>query len=215
MEALILYFVLFFPGTFAAPVTGGNLEVISFSIIRELSRILVYILPALALIWYLILKKKSLAAYGPPPLKVEKRDLIIFAAVLPGIISIALFVNLLISLFSQNLGLPPPPALEGPVNTLGWIVLVIGCLGTGYLEETYFRYYLLTKLEKLIPQTVLRVIFATALFAICHMYKGPWAVLNAALAGLFLSAVFIRFRSLHGIAWAHAAYNFFVFVTMG
>jgi len=52
------------------------------------------------------------------------------------------------------------------------------------------------------------------LFSLCHVYEGPWGILNAVLAGIILSLLFIRFRSLHGIAWAHGAYNIFVY-TMG
>jgi membrane protease YdiL (CAAX protease family) len=36
-------------------------------------------------------------------------------------------------------------------------------------------------------------------------------VLNAVLAGALLALVFLRYRSLHGIALAHGLYNVFVY----
>jgi membrane protease YdiL (CAAX protease family) len=92
--------------------------------------------------------------------------------------------------------------------------MVISSHGTGYLEESYFRYYLLAKLRRALPKPTARIFLSTFLFSICHMYEGPWAVLNAAMAGFFLSVLFIRYRSLHGVSWAHAAHNMFVY-TMG
>ena len=214
MEALILYFVLFFPRMTDASfsILIPMAETIPFSILRELSRSLTYTLPSLALIWYLLSSKKGFFA-----LKTEKpqlRDLYSLAAGLPGLILIGLGISSLELLFQGYEGITLPPKVEAPVNTIGWIVMVISCLGTGYLEESYFRYYLLTTLEKLLPQAVFRVILSTVLFSLCHVYEGPWGILNAVLAGILLSLLFVRFRSLHGIALAHGAYNIFVY-TMG
>jgi len=212
MEALILYFVLFFPA-FNLPPFAGVLEQamdpVPFSILRELGRTLTYTIPALALLWYLMSDKKGFSA-----LKKEKPgagDAYSFSIGFSGLILISLGISLLIPLFSEYLELKSPPRVEAPLNAAGWIVLVFSCLGTGYLEESYFRYYLLTKLENPVPQAALRIIFSVALFSLCHVYEGPWGVLNAVLAGILLSLVFFRFRSIHGIAWAHGAYNIFVY----
>jgi membrane protease YdiL (CAAX protease family) len=102
--------------------------------------------------------------------------------------------------------------VEPPGNVLGWIIMAFSCIGTGYLEESYFRYYLLTKLQTRLPSPAARMIISTVLFSFCHIYEGPWGILNAVLAGLFLSMLFIRYRSIHGIAWAHGAYNIFVYI---
>ena len=212
MEALILYFVLFFPA-FNLPPFAGVLEQamdpVPFSILRELGRTLTYTIPALALLWYLMSDKKGFSA-----LKKEKPgagDAYSFSIGFSGLILISLGISLLIPLFSEYLELKSPPRVEAPLNAAGWIVLVFSCLGTGYLEESYFRYYLLTKLENPVPQAALRIIFSVVLFSLCHVYEGPWGVLNAVLAGILLSLVFFRFRSIHGIAWAHGAYNIFVY----
>jgi len=90
--------------------------------------------------------------------------------------------------------------------------MVFSCVCTGYLEESYFRYYLLTRLENLFTKDAFRIAISTFFFSLCHMYEGPWGILNAVLAGVLLSVLFVRYRSLHGVAWAHGAYNIFVYV---
>ena len=218
MEALILYLILFFPGIsipgiyipdFTAHVIN-TAESIPFSVASSLNRTISYTLPALALLWYIILGKKSLSAIKPE--KPCRQDVFSLAIGLPGLIVIALVISLIISYLSGNYGIAMPPGMEAPVNVVGWCVMVILCLGTGYLEETYFRFYLLTRLENYnLPS---KVILSTMLFAFCHVHDGAFSVLNALLAGLLLSLLFIRYRSLHGIALAHGFYNIFVF-TMG
>jgi len=203
MEPIILYLVLFFRGI-PAPI-----ESISFSLVRELSRIFAYTIPSLALLWYLITDKKGLPAMKW--LKPKKQDLLPFLIGLPGLIIIGLGISLLVKYFSKISGIIPPPMVEGPFTTIGWFVIIISCLGTGYLEESYFRYYLLIKLDFLAP--VARVALSAVLFSLCHIYEGPWGIMNAALAGIFLSLLFIRFGSIHGIAFSHGVYNIFVYIT--
>ena len=206
MEPLILYFVLFFPGIYALPFSSPETGPLSFSILKELGRTLTYTVPSLALLWYLISDKTGFSAiYEVKPLK---SDLFPFAIASFGLIIIGLFTSLLLSIFS---GVYAPPVLEAPQNIPGWIVISLACLGTGYLEESYFRYYLLNKLEIPLPNTFLRIALSTFLFSLCHIYEGPWGILNAVLAGILLSVLFIRFRSLNGIAWAHGFYNLFVY----
>jgi membrane protease YdiL (CAAX protease family) len=208
MEALILYFVLFYPGVYAFPME--NVEAVSFTMFRELDRTLTYTIPSFILLWYLLSDKKGISALKQE--KLCRKDLVGFIIGLPGLIIIGLGISFLVSVLPEYPGMPLPPRVEGPVNVQGWVVMVFSCLGTGYLEESYFRYYLLTKLENFFPWTFLRIIFSTALFSLCHIYEGPWGVFNAVLAGLLLSTLFVRYRSLHGIAWAHGAYNAFVYV---
>jgi len=210
MEALILYFVLFFPGAYGFSLPAG--EIIPFSALRELSRTLTYTVPSLALLWYLITDKKGFSSLNLNRIKPGKPEVYSLAAGLPGLIIISLFASLLDYFLSQPLGLSAPPKVEGPSTVPGFIVLVFSCLGTGYLEESYFRYYLLTKLETAVPAIPFRIAVSTLLFSLCHLYEGPWGVANALLAGVFLSILFIRYRSIHGIAWAHGAYNLFVYV---
>jgi membrane protease YdiL (CAAX protease family) len=101
--------------------------------------------------------------------------------------------------------------LTPPSGAASWIVLAISCFSTGYLEESFFRFYLLRKLENTLPLWA-SFFMGVTLFSFCHFYEGLWGILNAVSAGIFLSFLFIRFKSLHGIAWAHGAYNTFVYI---
>jgi len=219
--------VLFFPGILIRPSTDWlvqGIQAIPFSIYRELGHMLTYTLPSLALLLYLIYGgegrqtnihldaaaelpgKKSFS--GLKDIAPGKQDIVPFVIGFPVLVITGLFIAFMIPLFTAAAA---PPRIEGPYNFIGWLIVILACLGTGYLEEIYFRYYLLSRLEKAVPRTAVRVIFSTALFALCHMHDGLWGVLNAAIAGLFLSALFLKFRSLHGIALAHAGYNMFVY----
>ena len=220
-EGMLLFFVLFFPAVYASgfPAMTATVEVIPFSITRELGRTLTYSLPSLILLWYLASDRSvsKISKFSSPSVflkRLRKKDFFTFAVALPGLILINVSISTLLSIVSHAYSLPMPPGIGAPGNAPGWAVMVISSLGTGYLEESYFRYYLLSKLRRTLPGTMPRVFLSTFLFAICHMNNGPFAVLNAALAGLFLSMLFIRYRSLHGIAWAHAVHNMFVY-TMG
>ena len=213
MEALILYFVLFFPAMpiwSSADSLAETVRIIPFSITRELARTVTHTLPAIALLLYLIYSKiPSKEGFSPRRAAVPgRRDIPAFAIGLPILIIIGLFVAFLTGLAA---GISPPVRIAGPYSFLGWAVVILACLGTGYLEEIYFRYYLLTKTENLIPNTTSRVMLSVLLFAACHIHDGFWGVLNAAIAGLFLAVLFLRYRSLHGIALAHAGYNVFVY----
>jgi membrane protease YdiL (CAAX protease family) len=221
MEPLILYFVLFFPGIYSDPgIYSGSIqkgieiaETIPFSVIRELGRTLTYTIPSLALLWYIFPDKKGFSSLKQE--KLQKRDFLPFVIGFPGLIFIGLVVSFLVSFFYLRYGMDLPLKVEAPASVFGWIVMVFSCLGTGYLEESYFRYYLLTKLEKQQPSVLFRIIFSTVLFSLCHIFEGPWGIINAMLAGFFLSWLYNRYRSLHGVAWAHGAYNIFVYFIGG
>ncbi|MDR0496377.1 MAG: CPBP family intramembrane metalloprotease [Treponema sp.] len=211
-EGLILYFVLFFPGIYSSGFPGKieHNGTIPFSTFMELGRTMTYTVPSLALLWYLISLRKSTGEYSFSSLKLknlQNNDFLSFIIGLPGIILIGLGVSLLVSLYSHS---APPPKIQAPGSVLGWLVMVFSCLSTGYLEESYFRYYILTA-GVATPQPVTRAIFSIILFSLCHLYEGPWGVMNAVLAGSLLSILFLRYRSLHGIAWAHGAYNIFIY----
>jgi membrane protease YdiL (CAAX protease family) len=73
----------------------------------------------------------------------------------------------------------------------------------------------LNKLEEAGNSLGIRVLSSTLLFAVCHIYEGPFGLLNSILAALILSFVYTRYRSLHGVALAHGAYNFIAYVLSG
>jgi membrane protease YdiL (CAAX protease family) len=102
--------------------------------------------------------------------------------------------------------------METPQGFVPWLVLIAGSLGTGYLEESYFRVYLHIRFAEAGLGPLKGIVVSAALFALCHLHEGPWGALNALLAGIFLSLVFLRQKSLHGLAWAHGGYNVLVYL---
>jgi membrane protease YdiL (CAAX protease family) len=203
IEALILYMVLFFSGSVSpAPVENGA----PFSAFGELSRIFLYNIPSLALIWYLLLKNKSLAKWriGLP----GRKDLVPGLLALPSLMLIGFIIAFISPYFNKIAG---PSGITPPSTTPAWIILGFACISTGYLEESFFRFYLLSKREALGLGPSQAVLVSTLLFSFCHIYEGPWGFLNAVLSALVLSFIFLRYRSLHGIALAHGLYNIFVF----
>jgi membrane protease YdiL (CAAX protease family) len=122
------------------------------------------------------------------------------------------FIGLTISLVSRFLSeIPSGPHYLPPQGVFPWTILAISCISTAYLEESFFRFYLLSKREEMGIGPHRAVLISTLLFSVCHIYEGPWGFLNAALSGVVLAFVFLRFRSLHGIALAHALYNVLVY----
>jgi membrane protease YdiL (CAAX protease family) len=235
-EPLLLFVILFLPGAFgrtalppeisgsaavaaqAAEVLpdpaaeAGKAEVLPaaavFSPLEELNRILVYNLPALALIWYLLLRPETGKPGRIPGF--SRRDLWSVLAALPALLFTALSVSLAASLFNAIPGGGPPGS--PPPRISAWILISLSCLSTGYLEESFFRYYLHEKLTLSGLSAPRFILVSAALFSLCHIYEGPWGVMNACFAGLLLALIFARFRALHGIALAHGLYNLLVYI---
>ena len=203
IEPLILYAVLFFRFS-AGPVQPG--DPVEFSAAAEIIRIVLYNLPSIALIWYLLLKVKSLKEWGVS--LPGKRDIISAALSFPALFLIGMTISLISPSFGE---IPSAPRFLPPDSVVQWVVLVISCVSAAYLEESFFRFYLLSKREEMGLGPHRAVLISTLLFSFCHLYEGPWGFLNAALSGVLLAFIFLRFRSLHGIAIAHALYNIMVY----
>jgi membrane protease YdiL (CAAX protease family) len=188
----------------------------------------------LLLLWYLsYIKGKRLF-----PAKIRPGDFQSLVIALPGLLGIGLGLSVLSSVVS---GSEAAGVAEVPDGLAAWIVTAVSCFSTGYLEETYFRHYFLGRFRKRKPgipppelgvsayrayqpmealssntpgtNPAAGVLASTAFFSLCHIYEGPWGVINAALAGLFLSLIYIHYGALHGLAWAHSLYNMFIYAS--
>jgi membrane protease YdiL (CAAX protease family) len=203
IEPLILYAVLFFRFSAGSVLSDG---VVEFSATAELARIIAYNIPSLALVWYHLLRAMSLKEWrvGLP----GRKDLLPIALTLPALVFIGLTISMVSRFFFE---MPPGSRLLPPQGVFPWIILVISCVSTAYLEESFFRFYLLSKREEMGIGPHRAVLLSTLLFSVCHIYEGPLGFLNAALSGIVLAFIFLRFRSLHGIALAHALYNVLVY----
>jgi len=205
IEALILYILLFFPGsTFIF--TNKEAVVIDFSVTAGLVNIFTFLMPSLALIWYLIYKARKIEIWAVRP---GKKDIISFIITLPCLLITGLavtFTGVYIGGHSSEI------TLKSPSTVIEWIILFITCLLSAYLEESYFRYYLLTKREELNLNAASALALSVVMFSICHIYEGPWGFMNAVISGTILGFIFLRYYSLHGIAIAHTLYNISIYV---
>jgi membrane protease YdiL (CAAX protease family) len=192
LEALLLYCILFLPGALRR---GPLPEAAAFSVSGELIRIIAYNLPALILLWYLWRRDRKV----PLP---SFKDIPAFFWALPSLILTGLCVSMAAARFPGN---SQGFMVQAPKGIIGMTVMFFSCISTGYLEESYFRYYLGEKLRETGPWVF--TLISTTLFALCHLYEGPWGVMNSALAALILALIYIRFRCLHGLALAHGLYN--------
>ena len=204
IEPLILYAVLFFRIS-----TGAALaeESIAFSTTAEIARIFLYNIPSLALVWYLLLKVKTFKEWGIAV--VGKRDLITAGLALPALILTGLTISVISRFFDK---IPPSALFLPPSDPVSWGILIISCFSTAYLEESFFRFYLLSKRVEMGLGPHRAILISALLFSVCHIYEGPWGFLNAALSGILLAFFFLQSRSLHGIAFAHALYNVLAYV---
>jgi len=208
IEPLILYAVLFFRIS-AGSVLSGEMpdNIVEFSVITEMVRIFLYNIPSLALVWYLLLKVKGLKEWGIT--LPGKRDLVPAGIALPALVLIGLSISLASRHFDD---IPSGSRFLPPQNFIAWVILIISCISAAYLEESFFRFYLLSKRKEMGLGGHRAVLVSVVSFSLCHVYEGPWGFLNAVLSGVILAFVFLRFRSLHGIAFAHALYNVLVYV---
>jgi membrane protease YdiL (CAAX protease family) len=207
IETLILYVVLFFAGSASmftgAPVDG---EPGSFLAAAELKRLFLYSVPSLVLVWYLLLRARKISAWGILP---GKKDLISGLITLPCL----LIIGFIIAFISSQTGETPVQiTLHSPSTASGWLLLCVSCTAAAYLEESFFRFFILSRRDELHLSAISALILSVTLFSICHIYEGPWGFLNAVLSGTLLCFVFLRYKSLHGIAIAHSLYNIAVYV---
>jgi membrane protease YdiL (CAAX protease family) len=184
-----------------------------FSPAEELVQVFTYTIPALALIWYLLVSSSRPALSLARP---RCRDLGTVMVALPALLALGALVSLLAVPLEPLLPFPvSAPEIVGPQGPAAFLAMILSCLGVGYLEESYFRLYLSARLKAggLAPAKALLV--SSLLFALCHLYEGPLGALNAFLAGLLLFFIFTRSQSVHGLAWAHGAYNIIAYVMSG
>jgi membrane protease YdiL (CAAX protease family) len=202
IEPLIIFLVLFFPGLYYSLInlSWANVQIISFDVNQEMLRIITHNIPALCLIWYFLLKEPIRSELGD--VNLQKKDIFQIVKVILGLLLIGFISSSLINLIF-------PEEFRGfhVSGILSWIIIILSCITSGYVEESYFRVYLLKRLGMSgIPQNT-AILSSCVLFAVCHLYQGPVGLLSSFLAGLFLSKIYLKNKSIHGIALGHGIYN--------
>ena len=108
------------------------------------------------------------------------------------------------------------PAVEftpaKPEGAIAWMGIVLLCIFTGYWEEGLFRVYFLTICGRAGIPPFVAAVASSLVFAFCHSYEGPLGIVNAGLAGILLSIIYLKTGSYHGLAAAHALYNVLAYV---
>jgi hypothetical protein len=207
IEAIILYILLFFSGSVTQMAgSAASANVAGFSAISGIIRLILYTIPSIALIWCIILRTWKIEYWIIRP---GRKDITCGLIVLPCLLIIGFIISF-ISLYVD--GSQAQTLLHSPSTVLEWAVIGLTCIFAAYLEESYFRFYLLSKRKELNMSNASALFFSTALFSICHIYAGPWGFINAAVCGAFLGFMFLRYNSFHGIAIAHGIYNIMAYV---
>jgi len=138
IEAIILYIVLFFSGS-TALITGTAAQATEFSATSELVRILLYCIPSLALLWYMMIKSWKLEYWAVRP---GKKDLVSGLITFPCLLIIGFAIAFLASYAGDT---TMKSIIRLPSSILDWIVLCTSCLLMAYLEESYFRFAIFMK----------------------------------------------------------------------
>jgi membrane protease YdiL (CAAX protease family) len=93
-----------------------------------------------------------------------------------------------------------------------WTGILVLCLITGYWEEGLFRLYFLTICGRAGIRNLFSVLVSSLVFAFCHSYEGIPGMVNAGIAGILLSIIYLKTGSYHGLALAHAVYNMLAYM---
>ena len=107
-----------------------------------------------------------------------------------------------------------PPTLIGSITF--WVILSIISIFifTGFVEELIFRGMILTNAERILGKTI-GLIFVSVLFATMHIiWRDPIDIIFVFGIALFYGYVFLRTRSISGIALSHGIASIMLFVVM-
>jgi membrane protease YdiL (CAAX protease family) len=181
---------------------GTQTEIIVFSAQAHLIRLFTHTIPALVLLFYFISKRITARV---KLLKFNLKDLAVFVVTLLSLIAIGFILSLLSRFLNQS-----SARIEMSNAFTAFLIMIFSCIGLGYLEESFFRVYFVNRMETAGISMTKSVLLSALFFSLCHIYAGTFSVINAFLAAILLSFVYVKSKSFHGIALAHSAYNIFV-----
>jgi len=211
-EFALLFAVLFLPGMLAQ---RGSVDPRAFEHVMYHVQLLSVAVPQVLLVVAFsdLRRPGSSARFG---WRRPRRD----DAVSTGVALLAIWVavgivSLVASLAFGDAG-APQPTVEWSFGRRELIPLVlVSTFAIGYREEVFYRAYITDRAEEaqVDPRAALGA--GSLLFAAGHLYQGVMGFVLSLVIGLALSAVYLRTRSLHGVAAAHGIYNFVVLLLSG
>lgn len=210
-ESALLFAVLFLPGMLGQSV---GVDPTSFDHIAYHVQVLAIAVPQILLVVAVSNGRipGSAARFGWR--RPVTRDLIVAALGLVLTYLVAVLLGAVASLLAN------PGMMQ---STVAWSfsryevlpLVMISTLAIGYREEIFFRAYLADRAPELgvHPRTAL---YAGALiFGLGHIYQGPGGFLLATVLGAVFAEIYLRTRSLHGIAVAHGMFNLIALLQAG
>lgn len=145
----------------------------------------------------------------PPSNRISPRasELLDALAIAASTIALALGFALLFS----ALGIVNPVLAEGPAGrktAASFAAIAFSCLGTGYSEELFFRFFAYRRFLKSGLPAMAAAIACSLLFGASHARQGIPGMITAFALGMVFSLFRMKGNSLHSLALAHAAYDF-------
>ena len=111
---------------------------------------------------------------------------------------------------------PPLRALSQTASPFVWIPLFVGTMfSIGFVEELFFRGYLLRRFRQLNLSPSLSVVLSGLLFSVGHRYQGMIALVFSFAAGVILAVLWRKRGGLLPFAMGHALYNAMVLALRG
>lgn len=104
------------------------------------------------------------------------------------------------------------PSVFTPVATqdrgpVGWALIVALMLSVAWVEELFFRGYILLRLRQLGASATAAIGLSALLFAVGHGYQGAAALAFSFAVGGFLGILWIRRPTILGFVVGHGVYN--------
>jgi uncharacterized protein len=93
-------------------------------------------------------------------------------------------------------------------------LMAAACLGTGYSEELFFRFFAVGALSKAGFPRSAAYLLSGLIFALAHLGQGVYGAVMAGIFALVFSFYRIRGARLHALALGHAVYDLAVFLTL-
>ncbi|MDA3950767.1 MAG: type II CAAX endopeptidase family protein [Spirochaeta sp.] len=134
-------------------------------------------------------------------------------------IAAALFVlSLVTGLLGDRFDVGSPAVFSGvfPDETVrGWVSTGVLMLTVAWVEELFFRAYMILRLRQLHARRGVAIVIAALLFAVGHGYQGVLALVFAFSAGMILGILWVRRPSLIAFTLGHGAYNIVALAVLG
>jgi membrane protease YdiL (CAAX protease family) len=220
---LVIYALFFFPDSshVQSLFTSVSETVLPFSAFNELFQILVFYIPALALVLYFCLQhtpdlklKESLSTGRTNALTSYFKFTVCVILCTAGLLLAGSLTIVAENFLSKVEDFPGTltPVVETPSGVFAVSVMALSCIVAAYLEESFFRLLLYRRLLTVGLQKAQAILTASLLFALCHAWQGFWGMSGAFLSGIFLGFLFAQRESLNLIALSHALYNIIVYM---